>query len=170
MNNTSIMKRQRGAVLMTTLLLLLVMTLLGFSGMRTTILEEKMAGNFRDANLAFQSSESGLRAAEAFIDANPTANYNNVAAGLYQPTNADPPRWEQVNWDNADEILAYPTVLSTELADPPDGIIEELEIVLEVGDSQEAGMASESQYYRVTADAVGGSENAKVRLQTTYKR
>lgn len=163
-------KTQSGTVLMISLLILLVMTLLGVSGINTTIMEEKMAGNFKNTNLAFQSAESGLRAAEAFIVATPTANYNDSTPGLYQATLTGAPRWEQVNWDNTTEVLAYPTALSTDLADLPDAIIEEMAPFVESGDSQEAGVIIENIYYRVTANAVGGTTTAKSRLQTTYKR
>ena len=42
---------QRGAILIISLIMLLVLTILGVTGMRTTVLEEKMAGNLRDKNI-----------------------------------------------------------------------------------------------------------------------
>ena len=62
-------KRQRGAVMITALMILLLMTIFGISTMDTNILEEKMAGNMRDRNTAFQAAESALRAAEIWIAA-----------------------------------------------------------------------------------------------------
>lgn len=52
---------------MVSLVILLLMTLLGISGMQTTILEEKMAGNFLAQNLIFQTAEAVLREVEATI-------------------------------------------------------------------------------------------------------
>lgn len=57
----------RGIVLVTTLILLLIMTVLGISALRATTLEERMSGNWRDRNLALQAAEAGLRAGERFI-------------------------------------------------------------------------------------------------------
>ena len=54
-NNTFSRNQQRGAVLIISLIMLLVLTLLGVTSMRTTILEEKMAGNLRDKNTSFQA-------------------------------------------------------------------------------------------------------------------
>ncbi len=54
---------QRGAVLVTALVFLVILTLLGITSMSTNTLEERMAGNFQDANRAFQAAESGLSAA-----------------------------------------------------------------------------------------------------------
>lgn len=54
---------QRGAVLVTALVFLVILTLLGITSMSTNTLEERMAGNSQDANRAFQAAESGLSAA-----------------------------------------------------------------------------------------------------------
>lgn len=59
--------RQTGAVLIVSLLLLLVMTLIGVTAMRTTALEERMAGGMLDRTRAFQAAESASRAAELYI-------------------------------------------------------------------------------------------------------
>jgi len=61
--------KQQGAVLAVALIFLLVLTLLGVSSMKSTLLEEKMAGNMRDQSLAFQAAEAALRDGEAFIEA-----------------------------------------------------------------------------------------------------
>lgn len=56
--------RQHGAILVVSLLLLLVMSVLALGVSQTTRIEERMAGNARNLDLAFQASEAGLRAAE----------------------------------------------------------------------------------------------------------
>ena len=53
-------RRQRGAVLIVALVLLVILTLLGVSMMNTTKLEERMAANIQEATQAFQSAETGL--------------------------------------------------------------------------------------------------------------
>ena len=53
-------KRQAGSALIIGLTILLLMLILGTAGMRTTIMEERMAGNTRDYNNAFQAAEVGL--------------------------------------------------------------------------------------------------------------
>lgn len=58
---------QRGATLIISLLILLVMTLIGVTAIQTTTMEEKMAGNMRDQNLAFQAAEAALRAGEGWM-------------------------------------------------------------------------------------------------------
>ncbi|UOA07565.1 PilX N-terminal domain-containing pilus assembly protein [Methylobacter sp. S3L5C] len=58
---------QSGAVLIISLIMLLLMMLIGASSIQTTSLEEKMAGNLRDQNIAFQAAESAIRDAEQDI-------------------------------------------------------------------------------------------------------
>lgn len=70
MRNIASMNRaasQRGAVLIVSLLLLLVMTLLGLGASQSTRLQERMAGNQRDLELAMQGAEASLRAAEELL-------------------------------------------------------------------------------------------------------
>lgn len=56
--------RQRGVVLITAVMFLVVLTILAISMMKTTILEERMVASSRDWNNAFQAAESALRDAE----------------------------------------------------------------------------------------------------------
>ncbi|OGR32354.1 MAG: hypothetical protein A2091_00395 [Desulfuromonadales bacterium GWD2_61_12] len=63
-----ILDNESGAVLIVSLILLLVLTLLGITAMQSTTLEEKMAGNLADRNLAFQAAEAALRDAENEIE------------------------------------------------------------------------------------------------------
>ena len=65
-NNTPANK-QHGAVLIVSLLMLLVTTMLGITAMSTATMEEKMAGNNRQKQLAFQAAESGVRFAEDWL-------------------------------------------------------------------------------------------------------
>lgn len=55
-----IKQKQKGSALIIGLTILVIMLIIGTAGMRTTIMEEKMAGNARDLNNAFQAAEGGL--------------------------------------------------------------------------------------------------------------
>ena len=56
-------RRQRGAALVVGLVLMLILTLLGVSGMNTASLELTMAANAQAQQLAFQAAESGIEMA-----------------------------------------------------------------------------------------------------------
>ncbi len=59
--------KQRGAALILGLLLLVVMILLALTASNSSIMQAKIAGNFRDASLAFQSTEAGARWGAAWL-------------------------------------------------------------------------------------------------------
>lgn len=60
-------RAQRGAVLMVALMFLVILTMLAVTSMTGTTLEERMAGQYRDLNIAFQAAEAALRDAERDI-------------------------------------------------------------------------------------------------------
>lgn len=61
--------RQSGVALITGLVLMVVLTLITVAALRTTTLEELMARNARDRDLAFQAAEAALRAGETELRA-----------------------------------------------------------------------------------------------------
>jgi type IV pilus assembly protein PilX len=61
MHHRKPLSKQRGSALIVGLIIVLMMTLLGITTLRTTALQERMAGNERDINVALQSAEAGLR-------------------------------------------------------------------------------------------------------------
>lgn len=63
---------QRGAVLLVSLMILLIMTVIGIAAMSTTTMEEKMAANSQQRQQAFQAAETALRDAETWLTANIT--------------------------------------------------------------------------------------------------
>ncbi len=161
-------RTQRGAVLVVSMLLLLVMTLLAITGMRNTTLEEKMAGNTRDIHLAFNSAEAALRQAEALLKTPVLPAFGDYSAGDkggYYET--DSTIWHKINWSAADMVIAcgkdIPIVVS-----PAVCYIEEMPAI-NTG-SKESNTAQTTSLYRITARAVGGSESAEAILQVTYRR
>lgn len=78
------LRRQRGAVLVVSLILLVLMTIIGVTAMRANTLQEKMTGNMRDYSLAFQSAESALREGESRLQAPPPRpSIENAGAALW---------------------------------------------------------------------------------------
>lgn len=71
---------QRGAALIMSLVLLLILTLLGVAAMRSSSLQQMMAGNTQEINRAFEAAESGLNKAMA-----DTTNFSDM-------TNSKPPQ------------------------------------------------------------------------------
>lgn len=72
---------QRGIALVVALLLLVVITLVGLAAVRGTIMQQKMAANLFDRQVAFQGAEAAIRAATARIASNPGDIARNCQAG-----------------------------------------------------------------------------------------
>lgn len=68
---------QHGAVLITALVMLVILTMLGLSSMSTNTMEERMSANSQEINRAFQTAESGLDQAYANVDG---FNINNTVS------------------------------------------------------------------------------------------
>ena len=54
------MQKQNGAVLITSLIILVIMTVFGVVSMNTSLLQEKMATNAQNGNRVFQAAESAI--------------------------------------------------------------------------------------------------------------
>lgn len=165
---------ERGAVMIVTLIMLLVLTLLGTAAARMALLEERMTGNTQDRSVAFEAAEAALREGEEFLEQAALPAFNGTG-GLYVPAPpTGPPLWRTVDWDTPAAVRAYaglagsPGILSRATAHY---VIEELPRVTTPGESIVLGSpVGEPRFYRVTAQAVGTAGNATVTVQSTYKR
>lgn len=72
---------QSGVALVIALILLVVLSLVGFAAIRGTLIQQKMAANQYDRQIAFQSAEAALRAAKLRITGNPAEIARNCRTG-----------------------------------------------------------------------------------------
>jgi type IV pilus assembly protein PilX len=178
---------QRGTALVTSLLLLLILTVVGVTAMQVTRMQERMAGNTRDLNMAFQGAEAGLRngedmiAAEAFAPA-PSAGVCTTSPCKFWDANASAvanPETKNDTWWQGGTPTQYqanlnfttPTNEMTDLAHDPYFVVEyvtEITDPLSVGSGD--GPPSSRFFYQVTAASPGASANATTVLQSTYAR
>jgi len=177
--------RQSGFVLIVALVLLLVLTLLGLAAAQSTSLEERMARNARNHDMAFQAAEAGLNAAQSGVLQGmwSNANYAGNANGLYMLATCCAPAsaWTSA-WNVADVPNVWTTALPIDTAVPglsipgipaaqqPVFIIEELPPVAppgsNLGQQQNGSGAPPVQPYRITVYATGGDQTTHVILQT----
>lgn len=165
---------ERGATLIVALVLLLILTVVGVAGMQDTTLQEKMVGNMRDRNLAFQAAEAALRGGEKYLQAATLPAFNN-SAGLINKSytglrSGDPAFWETYPWESNSRTYSSTSTYS-ELSAAPRYVVEEVPTVFAApGESMKFGALKEIKSYRVTARAQGGTTDAVVILQSTYRR
>lgn len=177
--------RTRGFSLVTILVMLVVLMSLALAGMNSGIVQERMAGNARDRNIALQAAEAALRDAEAYIEANLTAASAFVAActgGLCLPpsmTSSSPtsqPLWQTIDWSaSAGQSRAYGSATAATalpgVAAPPRYIVELLPALPPIsGQSANLGNSDEeaAQAFRISVRATGLRTSTVVILQSTY--
>lgn len=169
--------RQTGSALIISLTILLVLTILGVSSMQSSSLQERMSGNARDYEMAFQAAEAGIREAELYLDTiTNTDDFTNTGGtgGKYLPRGNNPEAWKvEANWAGA----VNATYIGANVARNPHYLIQVIDAnvgeieQLQGGTGYDATNTSiEYGVFQVTARGYGNSPNSRVMLQTMYGR
>lgn len=165
-NPYSSFKHQSGVVLPISMIMLLLLTLISITASQVTGIEEKMAGNSRDTNIAFQAAEAALRGGETFLTQATLPTFTATGTnGLYSET-ATPPRHSD-DWSSFNTVN-YSAASLSHTASAPLYVIQQLNSI--GSGTLDAGNYSENELYRITARGVGGTNTAVVVLQSVYKR
>lgn len=165
--------QQKGTVLAISLIILLLMTLIAVTAMQTTTLEEKMAGNSRDRDLALQAAESALRDAEAVIELRVSIPSSD-GTGIYaMDSTAVPDYSDPTTWTGTNSVAAATTI--TGIATPPRYYIEHI-----IQDSSDRSPSlvragyegsnhdTTTSIFRITTQGVGSSTTSQVLLRSRY--
>ncbi|MBF0126575.1 MAG: pilus assembly protein [Magnetococcales bacterium] len=166
------MTRQEGSVFIITLILLSILTLLGVTATKNTSMEEGMVSNTRDRQLAFHAAEAAMMAGERLVETSHPDFEATCANGYCTQGCPSLPRWTDPAlgvWNTTNRHQTYSVQLEGVLS-PPKFIIEDL---CEYGskswrDANPGWTDLPQRMYRITAMGSGGSDNARVMLQSTY--
>ena len=179
--------QQRGTVLLVAMIMLLVMTLLGINSMRGTALEERMAGNWRDQNIALQAAEAALRGAERSLPGVRPEPLGTVADGcpadsdcsVYEMDTDDPATFNYLlstdpekkeKW--RDSATAYATAIAGTSAQPR-YLIEARGTVrdsLTSGFGYDGAAEGWIDMYQITAEGYGQTQDGSRILQIIYAK
>lgn len=182
------MKKQTGAALIVSLVILVIMTMIGLAAMRTSSMAEKMAANTMDVEIAFQATEIALRDAESLIAGETDENKlepNNTGSNAVWVADAMDPEddnaeswwheqdaaWWATNGIAHETDITFDTNAGTTTITTPRYIIEHQQFVtdnLVVGTG--GGPSTGRVYYRITARGTGGSDQSRVLLQSTMAK
>jgi type IV pilus assembly protein PilX len=188
----SLPARQSGMSLFPALMFLLVLAVLGVSALNSTVMQEKMVSNTKDANLAFQAAEAALRDAESDVEKNksfwtPTSFSSACTNGLCVP----PSTWpspssldisKAIDWSNTGLTRTYgsqsavpllPNVASQpeyviERIPPPPGLPATPGSSVGIGCGVACPPPANGFAYRLTVLATGVRPETRVVLQSTY--
>ncbi|MDR2259470.1 MAG: pilus assembly protein [Azoarcus sp.] len=166
-------RRQQGAALIITMILLMTMTLLAITGLRGASQQERMSANAYDRDLAFQAAEAALRAGEIkaaeLNDADFPASACTCSNGLCAPPGNTCP----TPWNTSGNFVDVPVAeLDIEAANTPQRnpqyMIEKLGPGLCASASTSA---STCQNFRITAKSDNdGDGRGTVILQSIYAK
>jgi type IV pilus assembly protein PilX len=176
---------ERGFSLIAILLMVVVLASLAVAGMGASVMQERMAGNARDRNLALQAAEAALRDAEADVEARLSADSAfslDCTDGLCLPPSMSSsaptsvPLWKSLDWRaSAGTSLAYGARTGAAalpgVSAQPRYIVELLPTLPPVvGQSASLGQTADAaaQAFRITVRAVGLRDTTVVVLQSTY--
>lgn len=166
-------RHQAGLSLILVLIFMTLLSMLALSALRNVTLEEHMAGNSQDQNLAIQAAEAALRSCETVLQGVTVPAFDG-SNGLYQPADAgSPQRWESVDWGSTSAVRTLADGTISGVFRQPACIIESLGTVpsSNIGGSLRAGLAQGTvNVYRVTARGTGARGSTVVMLQSTYAR
>lgn len=183
---SSIVCKQKGIVLLVALIMVLLISVVGLAAIRGSGLQELMASNMRDHNLAFQAAEAGLRAAETTIrpelevSALPLftggGHFNDLNKANNEPK--PPTLWDVDDWKSADNTVTTNMGLTLASGEQPRYVMEKLVVPITIAaaadgsgiDTASMDSFEEPEFYRVTSRGTGGTVNANVILQSVYKR
>jgi len=166
-------KHQTGAALIVSLMLLIVLTLLGLSGMQSTIMQERMSNNVRDKGTAFQAAESAIRTGEDWVKGQDwlpsqlgssctTPPCDLVELDYYVGMTTKNFTWWK---DNGRAYVGMPTGT---VASAPRFIVEEHGIA-RLGYSLDLMSKISAPFlYRITAMGVGSTTTAEAMIETLY--
>ena len=111
-------RKQKGAALIISLIMLLSMTILVMSSSRTSILELRMARNYQYAMEAFQHAESGIAVTTTELNIMldlPTDGFDGVINGQYRASMDGPTMFYNTILVDDSEVDADPTVDSNDM-------------------------------------------------------
>lgn len=160
-------QRQAGVALVVALILLVIMTLVGLSALRTVTLEEKMTAQTFDRSLSFQAAEAALREAEALVEASPPTPAALAAclAGICgAPDASATERWADTSftgWQDATAVANGPISIT------PQYIVEYLGNTFPCQPGTPSA-GNDCKRYRITARSNAGNDRAAVMLQSIF--
>lgn len=165
-------RRQAGAILMTSLIFLIVVTMIVLSVLRNGNLDERMARNVRDRQVALQAAEAVLRDAEStlfssapFDPYDPSKFTSACTNGLcFKP--ASTVTWQAVDWSSTTLTRGFAAITSniTGVSSQPRYIVEIVTPPIKSGSTGQC----ENGLAKITARGTG-TGNAVTYVQSTVR-
>jgi type IV pilus assembly protein PilX len=154
-------KKQKGFILITTLVLLAMLTVLGVAQISINSTQTQVATNSTDSETSFEKTEGALNEGinKMLNNSYSMNSFVSNANGLYVFDQTATPKWKTVNWESSDLVIRSFSGLNGLQANY---IIEQLPAVAMNGQN----MKRTTRFYRITGRAVGQNGVSSVLLQS----
>ena len=173
--STRFPRRQCGVVLVVSLVLLLILTMISVTVARLQTVEERMARNIHNRQLAMEAAEGVLRDVEFNVRQSLPGftDWSGTTPGLYTLVPSNGSILSALNWSNLAQILtsaaiAGPPLTNSPLVQQPVAVAELLPAVCWPGDN--CAMKTFPQQvlptYRITSHGYGGDTSAVITVQS----
>jgi type IV pilus assembly protein PilX len=159
---------QRGFILLTALVFMIVLTVILLSTVNISSSDEKIARNTRDKDVAFAAAEAALRDAEVYISGSYQFPYTpHILAAAYANQLTTP---EQSDFfDSADTNYAYTKQIGyVTLAPQIKGVSAQPRYLIDIVPYNGTACNNATFLFRITAQAEGRSAATRATLQEFY--
>jgi type IV pilus assembly protein PilX len=168
-------KRQRGLVLVTSLLMLVLVTILAIGMFRSFGVDEKIAGNMREKQRALNAAETAEQFAESYLSSGTVAaatactgpvnsNVGQVCSSTLQAQGFDP---AVLNWP------AQVNYIPATMALPTSGVGSYYKnpayYIGFITSTNNAATGFTTSFYQIDAVGYGGSSNTAAVVEATYQ-
>lgn len=182
-------RRNSGFILIITVMFMAILLIFSISTLNMNVMQERMVGNSKDQNLAFQAAEAALRDAETDIQNNAGTYVFSAACAQGLCTTATigatpgTPVWQTTAWandlaagDSGNQVsrvygsITGATILAN-VAQQPHYIIEQMDnVIVTQGQSVALGVkpTALAKSYRITVTATGSKLETKATIQSIY--
>ncbi len=162
-------KKETGVVLATSLIMLILLTLIGIAGIKNTSLEEKMASNSRDQNLAFQAAEAALRGGEVALNSFEMSDFNGTN-GLYGVASDVLDNYRPSSTWSEDSSVEFDSGISSDLinTEPRYYIKYVKDVSHDINISNNP--APPTSYFIITARGTGAQDTSQVYLRSSFAK
>lgn len=163
---------QSGVVLITGLIFVVILTMIVLAVLRSGTLEERMAANARNRQVALQAAEAVLRDAEVALfgtdgmSFDTSTSFTDTCTNGYCTAPGGTPRWKTIDWDSTAVTRSFAShdsnLTSTLVTDQPRYVVEVVEPI------QPHLPGCQYPLYRLTARGLG-HDSSEVFVQTVFR-
>jgi type IV pilus assembly protein PilX len=168
-------KKQSGAILIVSLIILFALTLFVLSGSQTVMIQEKMTSAVRDMHISLEIAESGVRDAETYIEGltNIDSFSDTGSGGLYSEGNGPSDLFADATWEadvtrTASTDVSGDSLLASYFIEDMGGVtFDDYSSSLAINSYGDSGNSTGVEVFKIVSCSTGKSGHTK-RVVVSY--